>query len=201
MLELSIAILAGGKGSRMGSDKAFLKVNGLPFLRVIYDRISGLSDDIMIIIGNKEDKEFKNSLPIQTRILKDSVYTMSPVGGLLTAAQSSRHQYFAVLAVDMPLINPKVIEMLYFKAQNHSAALPVLKDGTLEVLCAVYNKADLKEIKPNSVTSVKELVRKLPDPIFIDAEKFIDVDPGLDSFFNVNTKEDLKVLMKKLQLV
>ncbi|MFP3133535.1 MAG: NTP transferase domain-containing protein [Thaumarchaeota archaeon] len=39
MLELSIAILAGGKGSRIGKEKAFLKVNGVPLIKLIYDRI------------------------------------------------------------------------------------------------------------------------------------------------------------------
>ncbi len=199
MLELSIAILAGGKGSRMGTDKAFLKVNNIPFLKIIYDKVSLLSDDIMVIIGNKEDKEFRDLLPSKAAILKDLVYTMSPVGGLITAALKSKKQYFAAIAVDMPLISTKVIEKLYFLALGHSAAIPVHKDGTLEVLCAVYNSFAIKEANLNSVTSLKELVKMLPNPIFINIENFRDVDPSLDSFFNVNTKEDLKILIQKLE--
>jgi len=78
MLELSIAILAGGKGSRIGKEKAFLKVNGVPLIKLIYDRISPLSDDIMIIIGNKSAEEFKKLLPASAKILNDFYYTNEP---------------------------------------------------------------------------------------------------------------------------
>ena len=197
MLELSVAILAGGKSSRMGVDKAFLKINGVPFIKIIYDKASALSDDVMVIIGNKKSEEFRRYLPSQATILNDLFYTMSPVGGLITAAFKSKYQYFVALAVDMPLINPKVVERLYFRAKGRSAAVPVLKDGTAETLCAVYNTSEVKKINPYSISSLRELVNLLPNPVFVSAEAFIDVDPNLDSFFNVNTKGDLEILFKK----
>jgi molybdopterin-guanine dinucleotide biosynthesis protein A len=199
MLELSIAILAGGKGSRIGTEKAFLRVNDVPLIKLIYDRLSPLSDDIMVIIGNKSAEEFKNLLPVSAKILNDFYYTMSPVGGFITAALSATKPYFAAVAVDMPLINPKIIEKLYFMAQGHSAAIPVLKDGTLEVLCAVYSSEAIKKQKADSVRSLKELAKRLPDPLFIDVDSLRDIDSELESFFNVNTKEDFSALLEKLK--
>jgi molybdopterin-guanine dinucleotide biosynthesis protein A len=72
----------------------------------------------MIIIGNKSAEEFKKLLPASAKILNDFYYTTSPVGGLITAVLSTTKPYFAALAVDMPLINPKIIEKLYFMAQR-----------------------------------------------------------------------------------
>ena len=79
MLELSVAILAGGKSLRMWEDKAFLKINGVQFIKIIYDKASALSDDVMVIIGNKKSEEFRSYLPSQATILNDLFYITSPL--------------------------------------------------------------------------------------------------------------------------
>mgnify|MGYP001626509049 CR=1 FL=1 len=51
---LSAAVLAGGRSSRMGIDKAFLRFNGRPFVQVIAEKLSSFSDDVMVIVGRKD---------------------------------------------------------------------------------------------------------------------------------------------------
>ncbi|MGC8558119.1 MAG: molybdenum cofactor guanylyltransferase [Nitrososphaeria archaeon] len=186
---LSAAVLAGGRSSRMGIDKAFLRFNGRPFVQVIAEKLSSFSDDVMVIVGRKDPGPFRAVLPQKVRILMDSVYTMSPIGGIMTAAMNSHHGYFAVIATDMPLIDVEVIKRLRALADGHSAVVPVLK-GKMEPLCSVYSSDALKTVDINDVKAVRDMVNLLPDAVFVDAEGFREIDPELSSFRNVNTTED-----------
>lgn len=196
MTNFTIAILAGGRSSRMGAEKAFLKLHGKPFIRIIYDKFAALSDDIIITVGTMPPDAFVSVLPAGARVIKDSIYTSSPVGGIITAAINSRHTYFAAVATDMPLIEPAVIDRLFNIAAGHSAAIPVYKDGRLEPLCAVYRADDIKNINASLVRAAMDIVKILTDPVLVNVERFIDVDSKLDTFRNVNTKEDYLNLLR-----
>lgn len=186
---LSAAVLAGGRSSRMGVDKAFLKFDGRPFVQVIAEKLASLSDDVMVIVGRKDPGPFRAVLPQKVRVLMDSVYTMSPIGGIITAAMNSHHGYFAIIATDMPLINVRVMERLHALAEGHSAAVPVL-NGKMEPLFSVYSSDDVKTVDINGVKTVRDIVNLLPDAVFVDAEGFREIDHELSSFRNVNTTED-----------
>jgi molybdopterin-guanine dinucleotide biosynthesis protein A len=186
---LSAAVLAGGRSSRMGIDKAFLKFDGRPFVQVIAEKLSSLSDDVMVVVGRKDPGPFSAVLPYKVRVLMDSVYTMSPIGGIITAAMNAHHGYFAVIATDMPLINVTIMERLHALAEGHSAAVPLLK-GKMEPLCSVYSSDDVKTVDINGVKTVRDMVNMLPDTVFVDAEGFREIDPALSSFHNINTTED-----------
>ncbi|MGC8661206.1 MAG: molybdenum cofactor guanylyltransferase [Nitrososphaeria archaeon] len=190
MANLSIAILAGGRSSRMGTEKAFLKLRNEPFVRIIYDKFATLSDDIIIVVGTMAPDVFASALPAGARVIKDSIYTSSPVGGIITAATNSRYAYFAAVATDMPLIEPAVINRLSNIAAGHSAAVPVFKDDRLEPLCSVYRADDIKAVNVSLVKAARDIVKILPDPVLVNVERFIDIDSKLNTFRNVNTKED-----------
>ncbi|MEM3196536.1 MAG: molybdenum cofactor guanylyltransferase [Conexivisphaerales archaeon] len=196
MIDLSVAILAGGKSSRMGAEKAFLKFHDKPLIRIIYDKLATLSDDLIIIIGTKAPDAFISALPLGARVITDLIYTSSPIGGIISAAINSHYMYFVAIATDMPLIKPEIIKRLYNVAIGHSAAIPVLKDGKLEPLCSVYRADDIKRLNSYSIRAAKDIIKILPDPVLVNTESFIDIDPELDTFFNVNTRADYFNLLK-----
>ncbi|MCL4344408.1 MAG: molybdenum cofactor guanylyltransferase [Nitrososphaerota archaeon] len=190
MIGLSAAILAGGKSSRMGAEKAFLKLQNKPFIRIIYDKLDTLSDDIIVLVGTMQADAFISKLPHGARVITDSIYTSSPIGGIITAALNSRNTYFAVVATDMPLIKPAVIERLYNAAMGHSAAIPAFKDGRFEPLCSVYRADDIKGLDLSLLRAARDIIKILPDPVLVNVENFIDIDPELDTFRNINTRAD-----------
>jgi len=189
VIDLSAAVLAGGRSSRMGFDKAFLNFNGRLLIREIAERLAGLSDDVMVVVGTKDTESFRAVLPQDVRVLKDSIYTMSPVGGIITAAINSHHSYFAAIATDMPFVDVRIIERLRSLAEGHSAAVPVL-NGRLEPLCSVYSSNAVSRLEINGLKSVRDMVALLPDAVFVNAESLRKIDPELRSFKNVNTMEE-----------
>jgi molybdopterin-guanine dinucleotide biosynthesis protein A len=178
VIDLSAAVLAGGRSSRMGFDKAFLNFNGRLLIREIAERLAGLSDDVMVVVGTQD-----------VRVLKDSIYTMSPIGGIITAAINSHHSYFAAIATDMPFVDVRIIERLRSLAEGHSAAVPVL-NGRLEPLCSVYSSNAVSRLEINGLKSVRDMIALLPDAVFVNAESLRKIDPELRSFKNVNTMEE-----------
>ncbi len=74
-------LLAGGLGSRLGSDKALQPVAGKPMIRHIIDRVSGLSDEILVVIArNAPSGKYDEALPDFTRVIMDELEGKTPIG-------------------------------------------------------------------------------------------------------------------------
>jgi len=195
---LQVAILAGGASTRMKTDKAFLIHRGRPFISWIVEQASSISEDVLVIIGNKDRREFQSVLDSKARIVND-VYTVgTPLGGMFTAFGIFHAGYVAVLACDTPLVKAGVIEFLMSEAISHSAAVPVWDSGDVEPLCSVYHadeawKAAEKAIESGRV-SCRDMISLLRDVNYVPVSRLRAFDPLLYSLTNVNTPFDLRKL-------
>lgn len=192
--------MAGGRSRRMGRDKAFLTLGGKPFVSVISLEMSGLTDDVLVVIGRKRARQFRRVLDRRVRIVRDEYKLDNPMGGMLSACGKARHRYLGVLADDMPLAKSGVILSLYRAAHGHSAAIPRWENGDLEPLCAVYRvreaeRAGLGALEEGKIGG-RSLISYLPDAIYVPVESLRAVDPGLSSLTNVNSREDMARLVR-----
>ena len=78
-MEITGIILAGGKSSRMGTDKGLLLLNGKPMVKYVIDVLSKVTSKIIIIANNDEYKQF--GYKVYSDLIKDK----GPVGGIYTA--------------------------------------------------------------------------------------------------------------------
>jgi molybdopterin-guanine dinucleotide biosynthesis protein A len=145
---MSAAVLAGGKSSRIGTDKAFLDYAGKTFISLITDELLKITDDVIVAIGRKDKSDFESLLrDRRIRIMNDTYYLENPIGGMLSTFEWLRYKYAFVIACDSPLIHKDLVEHLYFKALSYSAAIPVWDETdpmTCEPLCAVYEVEETK---------------------------------------------------------
>src|SRR5262245_50591350 len=109
-LNCGVCILAGGLSSRMGRDKASLRLGRRTLLGHIRAIASGLG------------------LPV--RVLRDdAVPRCGPLGGLYTALQSGTHEAELFLACDMPLVSRELLEKLLRISSRTNAALFAATEG------------------------------------------------------------------------
>lgn len=106
-MEISAYILAGGKSSRMGSDKGMLSLNETVFGGHIVNVLEKSSIKGITIVSSNPEFDFLNCNRIAY------IYPCKgPVGGIFTALKHSVTQQNLILSVDIPLISAEIIEWL-----------------------------------------------------------------------------------------
>jgi len=184
-------IQAGGESRRMGQDKALLPFLGQPLVQRVLDRIMPLADEILVTTNRPESYRF-----LGVPLLVDYLPGRGALGGLYTALRAASHPQVAVIACDMPFINPALLraELDLLDANGSDLVIPQLEGG-LEPFHAAYRKEScLPEIEwalaadKWRVDSWFSRVRVYRMP----QEEIRNVDPDLRSFWNVNTPEELE---------
>jgi molybdopterin-guanine dinucleotide biosynthesis protein A len=188
MHDVTAFILAGGKSSRMGSEKAFLEFEG----HLLIDRMITIAKAVaeqMRIVGPKQ--KFSAFGQIATDIYADR----GPLGGIHAALEISRTEFNLMLAIDMPFIEPKFLQYMLKQAQHCEALVTVPKvAGGFQPLCACYRK----EFEPTAEKALAAGHNKI-DALFapeitrvIDDAEFAKLGYSTAMFQNLNTKEDIE---------
>ncbi|WP_374689630.1 molybdenum cofactor guanylyltransferase [Promineifilum sp.] len=184
---LTIAIQAGGKSSRMGVDKSFVPFLGRPMIEVVRDRVAGLGDEVILITNNQEPYAYLD-LPMFGDIYPDS----GPLGGIYTAIHHASHPHTLVVACDMPWLNRPLLEYMVGLRETADIIVPRWEKFP-EPLHAIYSKACLEPIREKleaqqlKITAFFGRVRLR----FVDRPEIERFDPEGRSFANVNTPDDL----------
>lgn len=160
--QLTGAILAGGQSRRMGRDKATLALDGraLWARQAAVLRASG-ADPVAIV---RAPGQAPLGLPEDLMLWHDSVTDAGPLAGLHTALDRSRTLLVAVLAVDMPRIDPWWFQWLGSYCGSNIGALACRPDGSHEPLAAIYPRTCLPEVScrlADTDRSLQALARNL----------------------------------------
>jgi molybdenum cofactor guanylyltransferase len=129
-------ILAGGKGSRMGRDKASLEIAGKSLVARAAQMLTPIAATVTIVAEERRAAEF--GLPVLT----DCWPGAGPLGAIATALMSASNPWVFVLACDMPFVNADWLAWLFERAisappDSFDALVPATVNG-LEPLCAIY---------------------------------------------------------------
>ena len=96
-------ILAGGKSSRMGRDKAFLKIGDKTFLENAVEILKPNCEQVKIVL-NKSQNHFIEKLPDDISHIFDIYENRGAVGGIHAALQDCQTEFAVILAVDLPFV-------------------------------------------------------------------------------------------------
>jgi len=188
---IGAAILAGGKNSRMsGSNKAFIKINGVAIIERSIRILQEIFEEIIIVTNSPEEfKSFGKEATIKTDIIKN----IGPLGGIHAALSATSKKGIFFVACDMPFLHNALIlrQLKDFEKANCECLVPRI-GGSIEPLHAVYKK-NLKD-KINSF--VKEgadySIRAFLETIDVSYWDLKNSRLNREIFKNLNTKEDLE---------
>jgi molybdopterin-guanine dinucleotide biosynthesis protein A len=189
-------VLAGGKSSRMGVDKAFLEINGQTFIERAVKNLSEACENRVKIVLNRNQTHFIEKLPVEVRHIFDEYENRGALGGIQAALKDCETKYAIILAVDLPLVNSRTFVKLVEIAESSNkfiAVVPRQSDGRLQPLCAVYNVrfclSPLENLLNQTDSASVRVFLELIAPRVIDQNKLSD-DDSKDVFFNVNHPTD-----------
>ncbi len=197
MPKISIAILSGGKSSRMGTDKALLPIEGRMMIEHIITQVKDVGDEVIVITNAPEQYKFLR-LPIFTDVIPDK----GALGGLYTAIDAATHPYTLVLACDMPFVNRDLLRYMISLAPEADAVVPKIaapdgekkKSGMAEPLRAIYSKTCLAPIRKCIDEDNLKMIAFFRDIKlrWVDEEEIRKFDPELVTFMNANTPEEFR---------
>lgn len=193
-------ILAGGKSTRMGENKSFLKLGDKTVIEKITNLMKNIFKTVLLITNTPEEYEFL-SIPIFEDIYKYK----GPLAGIHSGLTNSKTQNNFVISCDIPLMTEEMIKYIVeFKTEK---PITVCKaDGFIQQLAGRYSKSVLPlaeeilinyteeiraGIQKNRKCNVLNLLDKAGSEI-IDAEKLFFYKENI--FFNMNRLEDYKKL-------
>jgi len=185
-------ILSGGKSTRMGENKAFIKIEGVPIVSRIYTLFKELFQEVIIVTNQPE--LFKN---FDSKIYSDLLPNKGALGGLFTGLFFSNFQYSFCVACDMPFIKKSLVQYLINNIEGEDVIVPRAKDG-LQPLHAVYSKNCLDPIKKIMEQGKYKIIDfyNLVSIKIVEEKDFTSLDPLRESFINVNTPEELFMILK-----
>ena len=134
-MNFSAVILAGGKSSRMGRDKAWLEIDGQTLLarQIQLAREAGA---VEVFISGRKDADYSE---FGCRVLRDEL-AAGPLAGIDRALNAASSPMLLVLAVDMPNVTAAFLKKLAADCTQSSGVIPFIK-GRIEPLVAFYPKA------------------------------------------------------------
>lgn len=136
--KVSAVILAGGKSSRMGRDKAWLEICGQTLLarQIQLIHTFGATE---IFISGRADADYS---PFGCRVLQDHFPDAGPLAGIESALCMTTTPLLLVLAVDMPEMSLNFLQRLHAACAEKCGAIPQV-GGRIEPLAAFYPKTTL----------------------------------------------------------
>jgi len=190
-------ILAGGRSTRFGRNKALAKLAGRPLILHVLDRVMSVADEVLVAIGRENQTSFFTKLvPRSVPVLKDRMREKSPLVGIVTGFQAMKSQYSLVLSCDTPFAKESVLESLFERASESDAAIPRWPNGDLEPLQSVYRvrgalRAARLALSQHGFRNV-DMIKRLDKVVFVPVQEIEQLDSALLTFFNVNTPRDLR---------
>ncbi len=187
--DITVAILAGGKSSRFGTPKEHAIFRDRKLIQISLEIAGKISTNKMIISGNRYP-ELSPNIPV----VKDIIPDLGPIGGIYTAMHQADTPYIATLPCDMPLLTPRVYQIL---ATHQKDIYPVaaISESGLEPLVGIWPVSNitvfLESICHKRLSLRNVLAQTNAATIYIP-DYFDNYSP--DIFFNINYRSDLKYL-------
>ncbi len=133
---ISTAVLAGGKSSRLGRNKAFLEIEGRPVIDLLLERIPAAAQPVRIITNSPRDYA-----GLGCAIAPDIRPGCGPLSGIHAALSSVDTDYALVVSCDIPLMHTALLERLVRSSAGFD--ITIFKHRQFEPLCAVYRRTCL----------------------------------------------------------
>jgi molybdenum cofactor guanylyltransferase len=175
----------------MGREKALMPFLGQALILRVLERVASLADEVLVTTNQPENYKF-----LGVTLVPDVITGLGALGGLYTALSAASHDHVAVVACDMPFVNPRLLttQLLLLEESGADVVIPRLAYG-YEPFHAIYRRDTcLLAVREAVQAGQRRMIDWFPavkvrelgeDEIRVD-------DPDYHSFINVNTLEELE---------
>jgi molybdopterin-guanine dinucleotide biosynthesis protein A len=206
-MEIEAFILIGGQSSRFGANKAFAELGGIPLAAHAATVAATLSPvRITFVAASEAQFETADLLDLIHPIVADLKPGFGAWSGLHAALAYARSEWILVLACDLPMVSPQLLQLLgALVSVEYEAIVPMQADGRLQPLCAFYSAQPV-------LAAVETVLigRNIPPPlasIFDDVrtlvvgyDEYREFSNADKLFLNVNTRNDLEAVVAATDL-
>jgi len=186
---LTVCIQAGGASSRMGEDKALKPFLGRPLIQRVVDRLSPISDELIVTTNRPADYQF-----LGIRLCPDLKPGRGALGGLYTAVASAAQPFVAVVACDMPFASPTLLEAAgRLMVQEEADVVIARTEEGFEPIHALYRRGTcLPAIEAAIDADQWKVIAWFPQVKVrvLTSEELKQSDPDGLAFWNVNTPDE-----------
>lgn len=190
-MKVGCIVLAGGKSSRLGRDKASVELGGLTLLQRCVSNLEFLDSDIVVVAAPEQSLPSLRSKS-RLKIVRDIASDKGPLVGIYTGLRNMEDDYGFVVACDMPFVKPALVWAMTDIMRGYDVVIPRQAKG-LEPLHSIYSRSCVGSIETLMGLNRYKIDRLL-DMLkvrYFEKEEVNRVDPEGISFFNVNTIADL----------
>lgn len=187
---VSAAVLAGGKSSRMGCDKANLMYRSVPLAKFQIQKLANLGMDDLMISGYADSLE-------GVRNIADIYKERGPLGGIHAVLTNAVNPGCLVLPIDTPRVPEHLLIRLVNIHRHGDTPITLISNrGKLEPLIGVYSRTlipMIEEMLKNRSASVKALLEYVKVSLCL-----CDVEPSV--FINCNTPDEYVDLLSEMDV-
>lgn len=189
-------VLAGGAASRLGGrTKCLLRINGVRIMPALLRKFSQCFPEILI--------STRNPLPylnMGVPLALDKVPGRSSLAGIHGGLTFCIADHAFISPCDVPFLKVDLVKVIIDHVEPEAdVVVPVMENGAMEPLCAVYSKRCIPFIAEQLARGENKIINFFDkvNVVRVDEAKLRAVDPNLDSFINLNTPADVRAAALK----
>ena len=185
----------------MGEEKGLALLRGRPLISYVAETLKSVADEIVIAVANGKTGWYQEILGDEYIIAEDTRAGVGPLQGLITALRAANGDSVLVSPCDTPFLKVDLCESIVSLARKRDGAVPRIR-GNFEPLHGVYRRIKclaafeeaMEEGRHRPVDAYEML-----DLEYVDEDIVRVMDPRLDSFWNLNSREDLELAEERLR--
>jgi molybdopterin-guanine dinucleotide biosynthesis protein A len=187
-------VLAGGKSSRMGQNKALMTLGG----KRLVDRVVAVMRSVfdpLLMVTNTPEVYADLGVPM----VQDVWPEKGSLGGIYSAIHHVDTPYCLVVACDMPFLQAAMLHYLSTQTHGYDVVVPDVL-GELQTLHAIYSKDCLQPIERYLAMHRLRIAGFFPEVRVrtVTASELQPYDPALLAFQNLNTPEEFQAAEQRL---
>jgi molybdopterin-guanine dinucleotide biosynthesis protein A len=187
-------VLAGGSSSRLGEDKALIRVAGCSLIERVVDVLRPLVSDLLLVTqGERLTSDAEPFADLHVPTVADVYPGVGTLGGLHAGLSAIHGEYGLVVGCDMPFLNADLLRFMISQACGYDVVMPRVAEY-YEPLHALYARRCAPAIERSILAGRRRIRHALADLRirYIEEPEIDRYDPDHLSFFNVNTPEELE---------
>lgn len=190
-------VLAGGRSSRMGVDKASLLLDGVTMLQRSIERLAPAVDEL-VLVGAPGRPLPSITTDLAVRQVEDPVEGEGPLVGIAAGLEACSGSAAVVVAVDMPFVEAALLSGLVARLDAEHRWVVPFAEGRPQPLCSAFATSALPVLRAHLEAGDRAPMASAADlgAYRMQAEEWRVLDAEGRSFVNVNTPEEFAAILE-----